>query len=85
GGGSFSDPFGQQGGAPQAPAPVQTQGQAEAPIQFIFAGDVSGLDAQQLAEAVMDEIGDKVNNLDYVLIDPGSRNGRALAGMTNRK
>ncbi len=33
----------------------------------------------------MDEIGDKVNNLDYVLIDPGSRNGRALAGMTNRK
>jgi TP901 family phage tail tape measure protein len=69
--------------APAAPAPIQGQ-EGRSQIQFIFAGDVSGLDASQMAEAVMAEIGDKVNNLDYVLIDPGSRNGRALAGMANK-
>ncbi|MZR63864.1 tape measure protein [Alcanivorax sp. DP30] len=79
GGTGYGDAYAQSA-APSAPAPIQSQVNQGNTVQFVFAGDVSGLDASQMAEAVMAEIGDKVNNLDYVLIDPASRNGRALAG-----
>lgn len=45
-------------------------------VQIIFNGPVNGLDSDQIARSIKDHL----DNTDFVLIEPASRNGRALKG-----
>ena len=45
-------------------------------VQIIFNGDVNGLDADQISRSIKDHL----DSTDFVLVEPASRNGRALAG-----
>lgn len=58
---------------PQIPTGPETQGKT---IQFIFNGDLNGVDPVQLGEVLKDHI----ENTDFVLIESSSRNGQILAG-----
>ncbi|EDM47750.1 hypothetical protein [Marinobacter algicola] len=44
-------------------------------VQIIFNGDVNGLDADQISRSIKDHL----DSTDFVLIEPASRNGRALS------
>lgn len=45
-------------------------------VQINFYGDVNGLDADQIARSIKDHL----DSTDFVLVEPASRNGRALSG-----
>jgi len=45
-------------------------------VQVNFYGDVNGLDADQISRSIKDHL----DSTDFVLVEPASRNGRALAG-----
>lgn len=45
-------------------------------VQINFHGDVNGLDADQISRSIKDHL----DSTDFVLVEPASRNGRALAG-----
>ncbi|MFT6552998.1 tape measure protein [Alloalcanivorax venustensis] len=88
GGGGVSGSGGYGGGVnsvPAAPAPVQLNPGAESggsggSLTIVFQGDVTGFDQDELADTLMNKMGDEINNLDRVVIDPKSRNGRLLRG-----
>jgi hypothetical protein len=44
-------------------------------VQIIFTGDVNGIDADHIAETLKDHL----DNTDFVLVEPNSRNGQILA------
>jgi len=58
---------------PQIPTSSESQGQT---IQFVFNGDLNGVDPEQLGEVLKDHI----ENTDFVLIESATRNGQILAG-----
>lgn len=45
-------------------------------VQIVFNGDVNGLDADQISRSIKDHL----DSTDFVLVEPASRNGRALLG-----
>lgn len=83
GGGSPSGGGGGFGGSPEAappsPLPPAERSSGDS-LTIVFQGDVTGFDQDQLADAIMNKMGDEINNLDRVVIDPRSRNGRLLRG-----
>lgn len=76
GGGGF-------GGSPEAapPSPLLPQERDSGnSLTVVFQGDVTGFDQDELADKLINKMGDEINNLDRVVIDPKSRNGRMLRG-----
>ncbi|WP_272974795.1 tape measure protein [Alcanivorax jadensis] len=66
---------------PAAPAPVQLDGGAGGSgVTINFQGPVTGLDEESLTETLVGKLGERINDLDYVLINRSSRQGRELAG-----
>jgi hypothetical protein len=68
---------------PAAPAPVQLDGAGGGNgngINIYFQGDVNGLDEDSLTQALVGKLGEQINDLDYVLINKTSRQGRELSG-----
>lgn len=66
---------------PAAPAPVQLDGGAGGSgVTINFQGPVTGLDEESLTETLLGKLGERINDLDYVLINRSSRQGRELAG-----
>ena len=86
GGGSLGGSPGISGGVqtvPAAPAPVQLDGAGGGNgngINIYFQGDVNGLDEDSLTQALVGKLGEQINDLDYVLINKTSRQGRELSG-----
>jgi hypothetical protein len=88
GGGGVSGSGGYGGGVntvPAAPAPAQLNpgadsGSGSGSLTIVFQGNVTGFDQDELADTLMNKMGDEINNLDRVVIDPKSRNGRLLRG-----
>lgn len=67
---------------PAAPAPVQLDGAGGGNngLTINFQGDVTGLDEDSLVQALIGKLGEKINDLDHVIINRNSRQGRELAG-----
>lgn len=66
---------------PAAPAPVQLDGGGGGSgVTINFQGPVTGLDEESLTETLVGKLGERINDLDYVLINRSSRQGRELAG-----
>ncbi len=66
---------------PAAPAPVQLDGSGGGSgVTINFQGPVTGLDEDSLTDALVGKLGERINDLDYVLINRSSRQGRELAG-----
>lgn len=67
---------------PAAPAPVQLDGSGGGGngVNIYFQGDVNGLDEESLTAALVGKLGEQINDLDYVLINKTSRQGRELSG-----
>lgn len=66
---------------PAAPAPVQLDGGGGgAGVTINFQGNVTGLDEDSLTDALVGKLGEKINDLDHVIINRNSRQGRELAG-----
>lgn len=86
GGGSVGGSPGITGGVqtvPAAPAPVQLDGSGgggNGGVTINFQGDVNGLDEDSLVDALIGKLGERVNDLDHVIINRNSRQGRELAG-----
>ena len=86
GGGGVSGSGGYGGGVntvPAAPAPAQLNPGADSgsgSLTIVFQGNVTGFDQDELADTLINKMGDEINNLDRVVIDPKSRNGRLLRG-----
>jgi|GEM_PF-2758268 len=86
GGGSVGGGPGITGGVqtvPAAPAPVQLDGSGGgggSGVNIYFQGDVNGLDEDSLTQALVGKLGEQINDLDYVLINKTSRQGRELSG-----
>ena len=82
-GGGGAGSIGGFGGSPEAappsPLPPEDRNSGDR-LTIVFQGDVTGFDQDQLADAIMNKMGDEINNLDRVVIDPRSRNGRLLRG-----
>lgn len=73
-GGSGAGPGTYQPSQPQIPSePVTPEGDKRG-VQIVFNGDVNGLDADQIARSIKDHL----DSTDFVLVEPASRNGRAL-------
>ncbi len=66
---------------PAAPAPVQLDGGSGGGggVTINFQGPVTGLDEESLTETLIGKLGEQINDLDYVLINRSSRQGRELA------
>ena len=83
GGGSPSGAGGGFGGSPEAapPSPLPPRdSNSGGNLTIVFQGDVTGFDQDELADTLLNKMGDEINNLDRVVIDPRSRNGRMLRG-----
>ncbi|MEO1892513.1 MAG: tape measure protein [Alcanivorax sp.] len=83
GGGSPSGAGGGFGGSPEAapPSPLPPrESNSGGNLTIVFQGDVTGFDQDELADTLLNKMGDEINNLDRVVIDPRSRNGRMLRG-----
>ena len=83
GGGGSSGSLGSFGGSPEAapPSPLPPEDRnSGGSLTIVFQGDVTGFDQDELADTLMNKMGDEINNLDRVVIDPKSRNGRLLRG-----
>jgi len=83
GGGSPSGAGGGFGGSPEAapPSPLPPRdSDSGGSLTIVFQGDVTGFDQNELADTLLNKMGDEINNLDRVVIDPKSRNGRMLRG-----
>ena len=82
GGGAGSGISGGINTVPAAPAPVQLDGArgGNNGVTINFQGPITGLDEESLADAVVGKLGERINDLDYVLINRTSRQGRELAG-----
>lgn len=83
GGGGGGGSIGGFGGSPEAapPSPLPPQDRdSGGSLTIVFQGDVTGFDQNELADTLMNKMGDEINNLDRVVIDPKSRNGRLLRG-----
>lgn len=59
---------------PQIPSGPSSAEEERRGVQIIFNGDVNGLDADQIARSIKDHL----DSTDFVLVEPTSRNGRAL-------
>lgn len=58
---------------------TNTAAQAAGPsVQITFTGDVTGFDKDELADAIVGQMSDKINNYDEILISPTSRQAAAL-------
>ncbi|WP_348720380.1 tape measure protein [uncultured Alcanivorax sp.] len=66
---------------PAAPAPVQLGGGGGggSGLTINFQGPVTGLDEESLTDTLVGKLGERINDLDYVLINRSSRQGRELA------
>jgi len=83
GGGGSSGSLGSFGGSPEAapPSPLPPEDRnSGGSLTIVFQGDVTGFDQDELADKLINKMGDEINNLDRVVIDPKSRNGRLLRG-----
>lgn len=82
GGGAGSGISGGINTVPAAPAPVQLDGArgGNNGLTINFQGPITGLDEESLADALLGKLGERINDLDYVLINRTSRQGRELAG-----
>lgn len=79
GGGSIGGFGGSPEAAPPSPLPPEDRGSGGS-LTIVFQGDVTGFDQDELADTLLNKMGDEINNLDRVVIDPKSRNGRLLRG-----
>ena len=59
---------------PQIPSGATDVNEDRRGVQIVFNGDVNGLDADQIARSIKDHL----DSTDFVLVEPTSRNGRAL-------
>lgn len=59
---------------PQIPSGPVSQEEDRRGVQIIFNGPVNGIDADQIARSIKDHL----DSTDFVLVEPASRNGRAL-------
>jgi len=81
-GGGGGAPSGGVNTVPAAPAPVQLDGAGGGNngVTINFQGDVTGLDEDSLVQALIGKLGENINDLDHVIINRNSRQGRELAG-----
>lgn len=76
GGAAGASPGTYQPSQPEIPSGPVDQQDDRRGVQIVFNGDVNGLDADQIARSIKDHL----DNTDFVLVEPASRNGRALRG-----